>query len=94
MLEAMARALPCIGSNVGGIPELLSSEDLVSPGDVDRLADKISEVLSDPQRMARMSERNWRVSQEYRYDVVRSREMEFYRQVRIRTEQWLAKRQQ
>ena len=33
MLEAMARGLPCIGSTVGGIPELLPAEDLVPPGD-------------------------------------------------------------
>ncbi len=41
MIEAMARALPCIGSTTGGIPELLPSEYLVAPGDVGALALKI-----------------------------------------------------
>jgi glycosyltransferase involved in cell wall biosynthesis len=40
MIEAMARALPCLGSTVGGIPELLSAEDLVPPNDAPALADK------------------------------------------------------
>src|SRR5439155_26719861 len=34
MVEAMARALPCIGSNVGGILELLAPEDLAPAGDI------------------------------------------------------------
>jgi len=56
MIEAMARGLPCIGSAVGGIPELLSSEDLVSRGDAGALALKIMEVVSQPDRMTRMSD--------------------------------------
>jgi glycosyltransferase involved in cell wall biosynthesis len=38
LVEAMARALPCLGSRVGGIPELLPEEDLVEPDDVPGLA--------------------------------------------------------
>ena len=33
MLEAMARGLPCIGSTVGGIPELLSPGEMAPPDD-------------------------------------------------------------
>ena len=52
MLEAMARGLPCIGSSVGGIPELLHSEDTVPPGDSQALVAKIRDVVTDPDRMA------------------------------------------
>ncbi len=31
LIEAMARGLPCIGSTMGGIPELLPAEDMVPP---------------------------------------------------------------
>ena len=55
MVEAMARGLPCIGSAVGGIPELLPADDLVTPGDAPGLARKLQEVLSDPARLARMT---------------------------------------
>src|SRR5207253_6445170 len=65
MLEAMARGLPCIGSTVGGIPELLPAEDLVPPGDASALTQKIHDVLGDPQRMARMSARNLEKAREY-----------------------------
>jgi glycosyltransferase involved in cell wall biosynthesis len=90
MIEAMARALPCIGSTVGGIPELLPSEDMVPPGDVTALACKIRKVVTDSERMARMSARNLEKAGEYREDVLRERRIAFYRYVRERTEAWLA----
>jgi L-malate glycosyltransferase len=89
MVEAMARALPCIGSNVGGIPELLSPEDLVVPGDIDALANKIREIVTNPDRMAQMSARNLATAQEYRDIVLQEQRTEFYRYVRDRTETWL-----
>jgi glycosyltransferase involved in cell wall biosynthesis len=88
MIEAMARALPCIGSTVGGIPELLPPEDLVPPGDAAALARKIREVLTDPERLAQMSARNVQKAKEYSEDVLRARRLAFYRQVREKTEAW------
>ncbi len=89
MIEAMARALPCIGSTVGGIPELLPSEDMVRPGDVSALAHKICEMVTNPERMARMSARNLEKAQEYREAVLRERRNAFCRHVKDRTEAWL-----
>ena len=89
MIEAMARALPCIGSNVGGIPELLSAENMVLPGDVTALANKIREVVTDPQRMEQMSIRNLEKAKEYREDILHARRVAFYHQVREKTEAWL-----
>lgn len=89
MLEAMARALPCIGSTVGGIPELLPPEDMVPPGDVDALARKIWEVVTNPERMAQMSARNLEKAREYRDEVLREQRIEFYHHVRKSTELWL-----
>ncbi|PSB50044.1 glycosyl transferase family 1 [filamentous cyanobacterium Phorm 6] len=89
MVEAMARALPCIGSTVGGIPELLSPEDLVPPGDAAALASKICEVAIDRDRMAQMSARNLNKAKEYTDEVLRERRIAFYRYVREKTEAWL-----
>jgi glycosyltransferase involved in cell wall biosynthesis len=86
MIEAMARGLPCIGSDVGGIPELLPPEDLVSPGDVRGLARKISEVLSDPVRMHRMSTRNLERSRDFQEETLRKQRIAFYRFVREQME--------
>ncbi len=89
MIEAMARALPCIGSTVGGIPELLLHEEMVPPGDVTALASKIREVVTNPERMARMSARNLEKAKEYTEEVIRERRNAFYRYVREQTELWL-----
>lgn len=89
MLEAMARGLPCIGSTVGGIPELLAPEDLVPPNDVGALALKIKEVISDPRRLEAMSARNLAKAYEYRNEATREKRITFYRFVKDRTESWL-----
>lgn len=93
MIEAMARGLPCIGSTIGGIPELLPPEDLVPPGDARALAAKIDEVMRDPDRMMHMSARNLERARDYRTDVLRERRIQFYRAVREQTETWIATRQ-
>jgi glycosyltransferase involved in cell wall biosynthesis len=82
LVEAMARGCPCIGSNVGGIPELLSSEDLVPPSDPEALAQKIMEVTSDPARMIEMSERNLTRAKQFDPEVLREARLAFYRYVR------------
>jgi len=88
MIEAMARGLPCIGTTVGGIPELLISDDMVPPGDVEALAAKLSEVISDPERMTAMSARNLELAQDYRSDVLRQRRSEFYQALKDQTQHW------
>jgi glycosyltransferase involved in cell wall biosynthesis len=85
MVEAMAQGLPCIGSTVGGIPELLVLDDMVPPDDANLLALKILEVLSDPIRMARMSSRNLEKAKEYHENALRKRRIEFYQSVRDQT---------
>jgi glycosyltransferase involved in cell wall biosynthesis len=88
LIEAMARALPCLATRVGGIPELLAEEDMVSSEDHVGLANKIREVVSDPERLSRMSRRNLERAQEYRPEVLDRRRTEFYRCLRQRTGSW------
>jgi glycosyltransferase involved in cell wall biosynthesis len=48
LLEAMSVGIPAIGSNVGGIPEVLMFEELLfEPRDVNGLAIKITTLLKD-----------------------------------------------
>jgi glycosyltransferase involved in cell wall biosynthesis len=89
MIEAMARALPCIGSTASGIPELIALEDCAQPGNVASLAAKIREVVTDPQRMARMSERNLKKAEDYQDHILKQRRLAFYQYVHARTEDWL-----
>lgn len=92
MIEAMARGLPCLGSTVGGMPELLPSEDLVPPVDVLALVSKIQEMVNDPARLSRMSERNLARAQDYREDCICDRRTAFYKTLRKQTESWLSQR--
>lgn len=57
LIEAMARGIPVIGSNIGGIPEVIKDGEtglLVPPGDPDALAEAISFILSNPGKAKKM----------------------------------------
>lgn len=87
-LEAMARALPCIATTVGGTGEILPAEDLVAPNDPVALAQKIREVVSDPARMARMSARNLATARAYHEQELSRRWTALYRHLREVTAAW------
>jgi glycosyltransferase involved in cell wall biosynthesis len=92
MIEAMARGLPCIGANVGGIPELLDPEDLVEPGDANALAEKIEKIVGDPQRQKLMSARNLTEARNYVDEVLREKRISFYEYTRDITNEWLRRK--
>jgi glycosyltransferase involved in cell wall biosynthesis len=92
MIEAMARALPCVGSAVGGIPELLPEADLFPAGDVGALSLKIAAVLNDCGRMASMSRHSLRVARSYHQRILGPRRHEFLQHLRDITAYW-ARRQ-
>jgi glycosyltransferase involved in cell wall biosynthesis len=89
MIEAMARGLPCIGTRVGGIPELLESNELVAPNDSDALASKIRETLSRPEHMTMLSARNLEKARGYRAELLDARRKRFFEHIRHVTEEWL-----
>lgn len=92
MVEAMARAVPCIGSAVGGIPELLSDEDLASPGDAAALADKIVEVAHSAARMEQMSQRCLLRARDFAGTSLAPRNREFFSAVYEATRRWVNSR--
>jgi glycosyltransferase involved in cell wall biosynthesis len=88
LVEAMARALPCIGSDVGGIPELLDASELAPAGNPAALAAKIQEVLGNPLRMKTMSRRNLANAREYCDCALGEPRRRFYQHVRDCTQRW------
>jgi glycosyltransferase involved in cell wall biosynthesis len=59
LLEALACGTPCVGSQVGGIPDVIRPEvgQLTPPGDPDQLADAIIGLLKDEARWEDMHQR-------------------------------------
>jgi glycosyltransferase involved in cell wall biosynthesis len=89
MIEAMARGLPCIGTSIGGIPELLEAENLVPVNDRGALSQKIQEVLSNSERRKQMAERNLRVSGQYRAEILQARRETLYTHLKEKTAEWI-----
>ncbi|MGA1979150.1 MAG: glycosyltransferase [Sedimentisphaerales bacterium] len=89
VIEAMARGLPCIGSNVGGFGELLENEYMVQPDDVSALADRIAKVIADPDGLKSAVKRNVEVASQYSSDILEKRRIEFYAKVKEVTQDWL-----
>lgn len=56
LLEAQASGTPCVGSNVGGIPETLANGrgTLTPPGDAQALAHAVCDLLRQPEWTRRM----------------------------------------
>jgi len=59
VLEAMAHGLPVVGSDIEGVPEVLTAGReglLVPPADPARLANALDDIISSPQRWQTMRE--------------------------------------
>lgn len=58
LIEAMARGLPCVGSNIGGIPELLPTECLFTSGSVEELTQLLDRTIHDDEWMLQQGAEN------------------------------------
>lgn len=56
VIEAMSCGLPSLGSNVGGIPEIVNTELLFKAGDSKKLSEIISKLLNNSEFYCEMSE--------------------------------------
>jgi len=62
LMEAMSQGLPCIATNVSGIPELIHNQIdgvLVEPEDVNALGQTISELIQSPEKRVRLGGRGY-----------------------------------
>jgi glycosyltransferase involved in cell wall biosynthesis len=82
LLEAMARGCPCVGSDVGGIPELLDAGEMVAAGDASALGEKIMEVAASGARLKQMAARNLEKARQFSPELLREVRREFCRFVR------------
>lgn len=78
VIEAMAVGLPCLSTPVNGIPELLPPQYMFNPIDVDGFANKIIQLISNPEEMSQMSKMNIHKAREYEYEILDKRRCCFY----------------
>ena len=79
IVEAMAKGLPCIGTNVGGIPELLDKDVIIPKNSVSDLVSKISEILNNADFYYSQSERNLMEAKKYTETILNEKRKSFYR---------------
>lgn len=82
VIEAMACGLVAIASNVSGIPELLPSEDMCAPKDVDGFVRRIQHLMEHTEEMDIASERNLSVARLYSNENLTKSRNAFYMKLR------------
>ncbi|MEB6121388.1 glycosyltransferase [Mammaliicoccus sciuri] len=79
LIEAMSRGLPAVGTNVGGIPELLNSKFIIKKGDSKGLAKVINELILNDRLYHECSVENIKKAFEYDYKIINSKRFNFYK---------------
>lgn len=82
LLEAMTVGLPCIGSNVGGIPEVLASELLYEANNIKGLQDLLAKMYESKDFRLDTAAKNQKVITDlYSDEVLQAKKHEFWSQV-------------
>lgn len=82
IIEAMAKGLPAISTPVSGNPELLDAHFLVKYEDVQTLASRIEELITDKELYERISLENFNNSKKYESTVLEKRRDLFYQELK------------
>ena len=76
LIEAMSRGCPCLGSNVGGIPELLKDNSVFEKGDNNGVYNLLLNM--DTQRLINDAKNNFEKAKEYESSVLKKKRKLFY----------------
>lgn len=82
IIEAMSMGLPCIGSKVGGIPELLKEDALVNKNSAKELADKIYSFIKEKSIANIHGKENLKEARKYNFSLLQSKREEFYNELK------------
>jgi len=78
LIEAMSRGIPCVGSNVGGIPELLPERWIISKDSPEELAEKISDLAISHTERYNSGCENFLTSTEYSKERLSQKRAQFW----------------
>lgn len=82
LIEAMSVGLPAIATNVGGIPELLSPDNIINPHDSTALALKIENLINSQHLRFYFGKLNYMKSKEYDKQSLKKRRNIFWNKAR------------
>jgi glycosyltransferase involved in cell wall biosynthesis len=78
LIEAMSRACPSIGSDAGGIPELLNNEVVFKSNDYSALKNIILKLVDNTSLLEFYAIKNFKKAKEYRKETLDSRRIQFW----------------
>lgn len=76
LIEAMSRGVPCAGSDIAGIPELLQPECLFKKGNVNSIKNVLKKMIQG--HMKRYAKENFKTAKEYQIKILTKRRNAFY----------------
>ena len=80
VIEAMSRALPCIGAKTAGIPELLSKECIFSnsSNEIQEICLILKKMINSPNKMKKYAKQNYLESKKYTRETLVNRRTIFF----------------
>ncbi|WP_430534853.1 glycosyltransferase [Listeria rocourtiae] len=78
LIEALSRGCSCLGSNVGGIPELLEPEQLHESGDVATFANQIKVLAISKEKQLQYAERGIERARTFQSEILQNKRQEFF----------------
>ena len=78
LIEAMSRACPSIGSDAGGIPELLNNEVVFKSNDYNALKNIILKLVDNTSLLEVHAIKNFKNAKKYRKETLDSRRTQFW----------------
>jgi len=80
LIEAMSRGCPAIGTNVGGIPELLDDDCIFKKSDSNELASIIKSIGLNKDWLIKIAKRNFEEAKKYDKKVIEERRNRFLKE--------------
>lgn len=82
IIEAMAQGLPCVGTKVGGIPELIPEELCVPADDAQSLFNVLSKLCNNVDELTKQSAINLEKSKQYGNQFLSQKRKGFYQSLK------------
>ena len=78
IIEAMAKGLPCLTTDVSGNSELVDKEQMFDFDNPTEIADKIERIITSPELYEEVSKSNFERSLQYEAEILQKRRDDFY----------------